>query len=80
MKFNSDVKRRKLFKLLKRLNKIYTLTYFEGKKHTKITCVHNGKITLLPRHSTIKKETANEIIDQLKEMGFTDEELENYFK
>ncbi|OGY42705.1 MAG: hypothetical protein A2Y67_01425 [Candidatus Buchananbacteria bacterium RBG_13_39_9] len=80
MKFEADVKRKKLWKLIIRLSKINSLEYFEGKKHTKITCIHNGRITMLPRHKIIIKYTANEILGQLKDMGFTDEDIENNYK
>ena len=76
MQFNSDIKRKKIIKLIKKLG----LEIKEGGNHTKATCIHNGKITLIPRHNDIKKSTANEILEQLKKMGFNDEEVERNFK
>ena len=80
MHLNSDVKRKKLLKCIKKLSKIYNLEFTEGKKHTKIKCIHNGKITMVPRHKIIKQYTANDIIKQLENMGFTDKDLENCIK
>jgi len=79
MKFGADVKRKKLWRLISRLSKINALEFFEGKKHTKITCIHNGKITMIPRHKIILRTTANEILDQLKEMGFSDKDIEENY-
>lgn len=75
MQFNSDIKRKKIIKLIKRLG----LEIKEGAKHTKATCIHNNKITLIPRHNFIKKSTANEILEQLKKMGFNDDDVERNF-
>ena len=80
MKFEADIKRKKLFRLLNKLRGISGLEYFEGKKHTKVTCIHNGKVTMIPRHKIVLKNTANEILVQLKAMGFTDEDIENNYK
>jgi hypothetical protein len=79
MKFEADVKRKKLWKLINRLSKINALEFFEGKKHTKVTCIHNGKVTMLPRHKIIIKHTANEILEQLRVMGFSDKEIEDNY-
>lgn len=80
MRFESDVKRKKLWKLIIHLNKVSALEFFEGKKHTKVTCIHNGMITMIPRHKIILKHTANEILVQLKAMGFSDQDIDNNYK
>jgi hypothetical protein len=80
MKFEADVKIKKIWRLVNKLNKVSGLEYYEGKRHTKVTCIHNGKVTMIPRHKIVLRNTANEILDQLKAMGFTDENIENNYK
>lgn len=80
MKFGAEVKRKKLWRLINRLKNIHDLEFFEGNKHTKIKCVYNGKVSMLPRHKIILRNTANEILEQLKAMGFTDENIESNYK
>jgi hypothetical protein len=80
MKFVADVKTKKILRLVNKLNKISGLEYFEGKRHTKVTCIHNGKVTMIPRHKIVLKNTANEILEQLKAMGFTEEDIESNYK
>lgn len=62
------------------MSRISGLEYYEGKRHAKVTCIHNGKVTMIPRHKIVLRNTANEILNQLRAMGFTDEDIENNFK
>ena len=80
MKFEADVKTKKIWRLINKLSKISGLEYYEGKRHTKVTSIHNGKVTMVPRHKIVLRNTANEILDQLRDMGFMDEDIENNFK
>lgn len=69
MEINRDIKRRKL---IRALAKIHGLSFYEGNRHTKVTCNHNGRVTMIPRHRIVYAPTFREIIKQLKMMELFD--------
>ena len=64
-----DIRRKKL---LKALAKVHGLSFYEGSRHTKVTCVHSGRVTMIPRHRTVWAPTFREIVKQLRAMELFD--------
>lgn len=69
MKGTGDIKRRKL---MRALAKIHGLSFYEGGRHTKVTCIHNGRVTFIPRHRIVWAPTFRKIVKQLKAMELFD--------
>jgi hypothetical protein len=67
----SDCPRKKVIRALKKLG----LDLKEGKRHTKATSVHSGKITMIPRYRTIKKPVLRDILAQVEAVGFDKNEF-----
>lgn len=64
-----DIRRKKL---LRALAKIPGLSLYEGARHTKVTCIHNGRVTMIPRHRMVWAKTLRDIVQQLRAMELFD--------
>ncbi len=62
-------KRKKLIRALEKMG----LDIKEGRKHTKVECIYNGKKTTVPRHREIKKEVVESICNFVLDKDFEKE-------
>ncbi len=74
--FRFSCKRKKLIRALVKMG----LALKEGRKHTKVECVHNGKKTTVPRHKEIKKEIVESICNFILDKDFEKEKLAELLK
>ena len=64
-----DIRRKQL---LRALAKVPGLSFYEGARHTKVTCAKNGRVTMIPRHRMVWAKTLRDIVQQLRAMELFD--------